>query len=73
MWQTSSPLDEVEQNHLLRLLQEWARRAEPPAAMFATNRAMIELAQEIRIAHHLNPQDPPLMRASRSLYPGNCG
>ena len=37
------------------------------ATMFATNRAMIELAKRLRMAPQLNPRDPTLMEASRTL------
>lgn len=37
------------------------------ATMFATNRAMIGLAQRLGMPPHLNPQDPTLMTASRTL------
>jgi len=37
------------------------------ATMFATNRAMIELAHGLGMTPHLSPQDPTLMTASRTL------
>jgi acetyltransferase len=39
------------------------------ATMFATNRAMIELALKLGMHPHLDPQDPTLMVASRTLSP----
>ncbi len=37
------------------------------ATMFATNRAMIELAKRLRMPPHLDPRDPTLMDPSRTL------